>query len=118
MKQENINQNVYTVPAADIYEYNEGFTLELEVPGVAKDDLELMIENDTLTINGKMDVTAYSDATITHREYKTHDYKRSFKISDEIEKIGVDAKLEDGVLTVHLKKKEEAKPKQIEIKVH
>lgn len=105
-------------PAVNIHENNDGFHLELNVPGISKEDLKLNVEKGLLTISfEKKESTEDSNYKTLRREFSLKSFKRSFTLSDNINLDGVQAKYENGVLSVFLPKKEELKiqPKQISI---
>ncbi len=102
-------------PPVDIFETSEGLTVIADLPGVQKEDVQIQIENDVLTIKGipKSNLTA----DITYREFELYPYFRQFQLSDKVDQEKVKAEMKNGVLIIHLPKKEEAKPKQISVTV-
>lgn len=103
------------VPPVDIYEEEHAYTLKADLPGIAKESLDISLDNRELTITGKC---AQNTAESSYAEFSVNDYKRSFTIDDDIDAKGITASLENGVLTLTLPKSEKAKPRQIEIIVH
>ena len=102
----------YLTPLANILETQDGYVLEAEMPGVAKDGLEVTVENGQLTILGRR--AAYAGAgTTLYRETRGSDYRRVFEIDASIDAAKIGAKLEQGVLTLHLPKSEAVKPRRI-----
>ncbi|MCG8552109.1 MAG: Hsp20/alpha crystallin family protein [Desulfobacterales bacterium] len=101
-------------PSVDIYENENEILLFADMPGVHKDDVTVNIENGKLSIFGvrRLDRQGAS----TWEEFVDVEYVRSFSIPQAINVEDVEAKLKDGVLTLHLPKSEAAKPRQIEIK--
>lgn len=108
----------YTVPVADICESADGYILRLEMPGVAKENLQITLDNNELEISGKVEAPAFGNEELRLSEYALHDYYRTFRVGNDIDRNRVEAALENGVLTVQVHKHEEAKPKRIEISVH
>jgi HSP20 family protein len=103
------------VPVADIFETDEALTLELEMPGVAKDRVEVRVENDVLTIEGRIDFGAYENLRPLYTEYNVGNYARTFQLSSKIDQDGISAALKDGVMTLVLPKVERAKPRKIQV---
>ena len=105
----------YYVPAADIFETEEALTLMLEMPGVAKNNVDVEIENDVLRVEAKIDFSAYKDTEPVYTEYNVGHYARAFTLSDKIDRENISADLEDGVLTLTLPKAKEALPRRIAV---
>lgn len=104
------------VPSVDIYETDNEYVLKADMPGVPKENIEITFNNNELEINGKIDEVYTSSDNLTYREFTLCNYNRKFLVSDKINAEAINASLENGVLTVTLPKREEAKPKKIEIK--
>ncbi|WP_020585609.1 Hsp20/alpha crystallin family protein [Desulfobacter curvatus] len=100
-------------PSVDIYENENEILLFADMPGVHKDDITVNIENGKLSISGirRLDHRGVSN----WEEFVDVEYVRSFSIPQTINVEDVEAKLKDGVLTLHLPKSEAAKPRLIEI---
>jgi HSP20 family protein len=103
------------VPVTDIFETDQALTLKLEMPGVAKDRVEVRVENDVLTIEGRIDFGAYENLRPLYTEYNVGNYARTFQLSSKIEQDRISAALKDGVMTLVLPKIERAKPRKIEV---
>ncbi|MBN2791598.1 MAG: Hsp20/alpha crystallin family protein [Desulfuromonadales bacterium] len=101
-------------PAVDIFESDDSLTLMADMPGVAKEDLNINLEKGILTINGE--VKLERPGKIILREFMPSAYYRQFKLSEHIDAEKSTAELVNGVLTLHIPKAESAKPKKIEIK--
>jgi len=99
-------------PAVDTYETADEYVLKADMPGVHKDNLEIIIEEDTLTIKGKVENLA---ERVTYSEYKPYPYLRSFKLGNDINREKIKAVIDQGVLTLTLPKAEKVKPRKIEI---
>ena len=106
----------YYVPNTDIYETDEALTLVMEVPGVEKKDLSVQLENNVLRVEGRIDFSKYEGLEPVYSEYNVGHYARSFSLSDRIDQDGIRAELNDGVLTLTLRKAKEALPRRIAIK--
>jgi len=101
-------------PPASVSESGEGYLLELEMPGVSKDGLEISIENNELSITGRRSNPPI-DGTLVHRESRSHDYRRSFEIDPSINREKISARISQGVVTLTLPKAEEVKPRKISV---
>jgi HSP20 family protein len=104
------------VPAVDIYEDVHKVVVKIEVPGVKQEDLDVRLENQTLTIKGERKFESEEKEENFHRiERRYGSFVRSFAVPQTVDTDGVTAKYDAGVLTVALNKKAEAKPKQVKI---
>ncbi|MCK9296269.1 MAG: Hsp20/alpha crystallin family protein [Desulfobulbaceae bacterium] len=101
-------------PEVDIYEDNDEILLNAELPGVAKEDVTVNVDNGKLTITGIRKMFAAGAAKWA--EFGDVEYRRIFSVPQTIDVAKVNAELRDGVLRLHLPKSETAKPRQIEIK--
>jgi len=102
-------------PPADIYETPEGLVLNADLPGVSKENLEVRVDDEVLTIQAKAGHVAPGEAI--YREYELNGFFRQFDLGEEIDREKVRAELKNGVLTLQLPRAEKAKPRQIEVKV-
>jgi HSP20 family protein len=106
------------VPAVDIYEDAQKVMLKLEVPGIDQKDLDVRIENHTLTVKGERNFDAEEKEQNFHRiERRYGSFFRAFTLPTSVDTENVAASYNAGVLKLELKKKPEAQPKQIQIKV-
>jgi HSP20 family protein len=106
------------VPAVDIYEDPQKVTLKLEVPGVDEKDLDIRVENNTLTVKGERKFDKEEKEENFHRiERRYGSFYRAFTLPSTVDTENVQAGYNAGVLKVELKKKAEAQPKQIKINV-
>lgn len=108
------NRECAIIPAVDIIENKDEYTLYADMPGVAKENLDISIENMELTISGKIEDAGSEKPS--YREFELGNYKRKFLLNQEIDSEKISASLDRGVLTLALPKREAAKPRQIEIK--
>jgi HSP20 family protein len=100
----------------DVYEDAEKLVLKLEVPGVKPEDLDIRLENQTLTIKGERRFESNEKAENFHRiERRFGSFVRSFTLPQTVDSESVSAAADAGVLTVTLSKKAEAQPKQIQV---
>ena len=105
-------------PAVDIHEDKENFYFDVEAPGLDKKDFNISITNNVLTIKGERKLEEKKEGKNYYRlERSFGQFLRSFELPDTANDNKVDAEYKDGILKVKLAKKEEAKPKQIEVKV-
>jgi len=104
------------VPAADIFETEEALTVVLEMPGVARDNVDIQIEDDVLRVTGKIDLSSYQGLEPVYTEYNVGHYARGFSLSSKVDREGIAARLEDGVLTLTLPKAKESRPRKIAVR--
>jgi HSP20 family protein len=104
----------YLTPVANILETTDGYLLEAEMPGVARDGIDVTVENGELVILGRR---ADKDlpGTALYRESRALDYRRVFDLDPSIDAGKITAKMEQGILTVTLPKAEEVKPRRIQV---
>jgi len=106
------------IPAVDVYEDAQKLVLKLEVPGISREDLDIRVEGRTLTVKGERKFEAEEKEENFHRiERRYGSFVRSFTLPATVNTDEVNATSQDGVLSISLSKKPEAKPKQIEVKV-
>jgi HSP20 family protein len=106
------------VPAVDIYEDEKKVVLKLEVPGIDQKDLDVRVENHTLTVKGERKFEAEEKEENFHRiERRYGSFFRAFTLPSSVDTENVAASYNAGVLKLELAKKAEAQPKQIQIKV-
>lgn len=112
---ETTRSGVTFTPAVDIFETETAITLLADMPGVASDDLNIDLRENTLTLEG--DVASLEDAeeTVILREYPVGKYFRQFTLSEVIDQEKIDANLKDGVLRLNLPKVEKATPRKITV---
>jgi HSP20 family molecular chaperone IbpA len=103
------------MPTTDIYEANDALTVILEMPGVDKGNVDINVEADVLSIEGRLDFSKYEGMQPVYTEYNVGNYRRSFSLSNKIDQAKISAEMKDGVLTVTLPKAEEARPRKITI---
>ncbi len=106
------------VPAVDIYEDAQKVVLKLEVPGIDEKDLDIRVENNTLTVKGERKFEKEEKEENFHRiERRYGSFFRAFTLPSTVNTESVQASYNAGVLKLELAKKPEAQPKQIKINV-
>lgn len=105
---------VYT-PRFDIYEKEDELVLWGDLPGVQPNDLDIRFENGQLSIHAKV-AQRQENVRYLLTEYGVGEFERSFTVGEAIDSSKIEAELHDGVLTLHLPKTEESKPRRIEVK--
>ena len=114
-KQEGTVPGRIFVAVADIFETDQALTVVLEMPGVNKDSVDVRVENDLLSVEGRVDFSNYAGLQPVYTEYNVGNYARSFQLSSKIEQDAISAELKDGVMTLVLPKAERAKPRKIKV---
>jgi len=104
----------FIAPAATVLENPDGYTLEVEMPGVSKENLEMCVENNELTILGRRSAPSV-EGTLIHRETRPENFRRSFELDPSIDAGKISAKIEQGVVTLTLPKAEQVKPRKIAV---
>jgi HSP20 family protein len=104
----------FIAPIATVLENTDGYTLEVEMPGVGKENLDMWVENNELTIVGRRSPLAV-EGTLLHRESRSENFRRSFELDPSIDANKISAKIEQGVVTLTLPKAEEVKPRKIAV---
>jgi HSP20 family protein len=108
------HEGVFFTPAVDIYETDNELVLVADMPGVDSDDLDIDLDDDTLSIVGKVKLNQPSGDRLLS-EYRMGNYFRNFCISDIVSRDSISAVLTDGVLTLTLPKSPKAVPRKIPI---
>jgi HSP20 family molecular chaperone IbpA len=103
------------LPTVDIYEAEDALTVVLEMPGVARNNIDVNVDNGVLMIEGKIDFSKYEDLQPVYSEYNIGPFRRSFRISSRIDQDKIKAEVRDGVISLTLPKAEQAKPRRIEV---
>jgi HSP20 family molecular chaperone IbpA len=104
-------------PPIDIFETDAGLVLHADLPGVGADDLELQVQDNKLTLFGRVAPPAPENARLIHQEYRVSDFLRSFILSDEVDHERIEAKLNNGVLEVTLPRAAKAEPRRIQVRI-
>jgi HSP20 family protein len=105
-------------PAVDIYEQGSDIVLKAELPGVEPKEVDIRLENNVLTLRGQRKLENEVKKESYHRVERSYgSFSRSFTLPSVVDQGGIKAEFKDGMLKVVLPKREEAKPKQVEISV-
>jgi len=103
-------------PAVDVREEPEEYRIQADVPGIDPKDLEITLDNGTLTIRGQRQEEKQSDHDgFRHVERSYGSFVRRFSLPDAASEEDVQARVNNGVLTLHIKKKEQSRPRRIEV---
>lgn len=104
------------VPPVDIIEDTDAITLRADLPGVRKENLSIGVDGDSLTIEGSVDLGETRTLQSVYAEVRTPQYKRTFVLGRDLDSENISANLEHGVLTLRVPKREQAKPRRIEVR--
>lgn len=104
-------------PALDLYQNNDNLVAVIELPGMRKEDIEISLHDDTLTIGGERKRENAEGEKAERSERYVGTFRRSITLPTRVDANKVNATYKDGVLTVTLAKAEEAKPKQIQVNI-
>jgi len=111
---ERAQREQFVAPVSSLLEDGDGYTLQVEMPGVSKEGLEISVENNELTILGRRSLPTV-DGTLIHRESRTDNFRRSFELDPSIDTAKISAKIDQGVVTLTLPKAEQVKPRKITV---
>lgn len=103
-------ERMKTMPAVNVKENPDNYTVSLAAPGLKKDDFKIDVEGNMLTIScEKEEKGEEKDEKYTRKEYNYFSFSRSFTLPDDVKQDAIDARYEDGVLNIKLPRLEEAK---------
>jgi HSP20 family molecular chaperone IbpA len=103
-------------PAVDIFEDAGGITLLADMPGVSRDRLEVNLDGDNLSIEGRVELDAPAEMRALWAEVSVPRFRRTFTLSRELDPARIEANLKDGVLTLRVPKQAHAQPRRIDVK--
>jgi HSP20 family protein len=107
------------LPAIDVVEEKDNYLVKVELPGLTKEDVNVSLQDNYLAIRGEKKHEAETkEANFYRRERAYGAFSRTIELPTRVDAGKIDAQFKDGVLSVKLPKTEEAKPKQIEVKVN
>jgi len=102
-------------PVVSVKPENDGFTVEAALPGVTDGDVEVTIENDTLTLRGKRNADAPEGYEVRHKERATRTFQRKLVLGSKVDAEAISASMKHGILTLKLPKAKEARPRRIAV---
>ncbi|HDR9587030.1 TPA: Hsp20/alpha crystallin family protein [Burkholderia stabilis] len=102
-------------PAVDIVEDARGVTLLADLPGVPRENLDVKVHDNTLTIEADTRIDTPADLRVRHAEARAPRYARTFVLSPDLDTSKIDANLRDGVLTLTIPRREETRPRRIDV---
>ncbi len=105
------------VPPVDIIEDENGITVKADLPGVSKENLSIRVDGDQLTVEGAVHLGESQNLEGVYVEIRAAQYRRTFVLSRDLETDKIDAAMKNGVLTLTMPKREQAKPRRIAVKV-
>ena len=107
------------MPSADVYETEDAYVFEFELPGFKKDDVKVKVEDNVLTVSSEVKEEKKEEKDknyhIVERRYGA--FKRQFSLPENVDVEKIDAKFENGVLELKVQKKEEEKKKAIDVQI-
>jgi HSP20 family molecular chaperone IbpA len=109
---------IQLMPPVDVFEDNTGITLYADLPGVPKDQLELNVEGDLLSIEGTVSIAMPEAMHASYAEVSSSRYRRVFTLSKELDPGKISAEFSQGVLKLRIPKAEHAQPRRIEVKAN
>jgi HSP20 family protein len=104
----------FVAPPASVIEAGVGYTLEVEMPGVNKDGLDVSVENNELTIIGRRSLPVV-EGTLIHHESRPENFRRTFELDPSIDANKINARIEQGLATLTLPKAEHVRPRKITV---
>ncbi|RJQ66390.1 MAG: Hsp20/alpha crystallin family protein [Desulfobacteraceae bacterium] len=105
-------------PLVDIFEEDEGIVMQVDLPGVKKEDVSVEVKNNLLLIQGQRQIeTGVSDDRYFRRERSCGSFQRSFSLRSAVSPDSIQASFKNGVLTIRIPKPEEERPKKISVSV-
>jgi HSP20 family molecular chaperone IbpA len=104
------------VPPVDIVEDAEGIVVTADLPGVAKEDVSISVEADTLTLEGVVKLGEAPTMQPVYAEIGVSHFRRSFVLARDLDTSRIEAEMKHGVLRVRVPKQEQAKPRRIEVR--
>lgn len=113
--QEQTVEGDFYLPATDIYETADALTVVMDVPGVDRDNIDVDLDKNRLTVTARIGVERYSELQPAYTEYNVGHFTRSFQLSSVVDQGKINARVADGVLTLTLPKVEEATPRRIKV---
>lgn len=104
-------------PSLDVVEQDDEFAVTVDLPGVSEKDIDITVANNVLTIRGEKSEEQEEDGRYYRKETWSGTFQRTVSLPNTVDADKVEASMKNGVLTVHLPKREEAKPRRISVNV-
>lgn len=108
-------QSLTRTPAVDVEETSHGITMWLDVPGVTRDKLEIEVHDNNLRIQGDATVPTPEKLELRYAEIRESRFVRNFTLGSDLDTANIEANLQDGVLKLTIPRREEARPRRIEV---
>ena len=113
-RRNNFSPTNATLPKVNVKEDEDSFTIEVAAPGMEKEDFDVQLDHNRLTISSQKETEKSEEAEkYTKREFAYHSFQRSFTLPDSANGEKIDAKYNNGILTLSIPKRDEAKPKPV-----
>jgi HSP20 family molecular chaperone IbpA len=111
------SQQPHTIPPVDVFEDESAITLLADLPGVARDQLQVRVDGDNLVLEATAGTSGPENMELVYGEARIPRFRRQFTLSRELDTARIAAELRDGVLRLTIPKAEEAKPRRIQVQV-
>ncbi|MCO5397932.1 Hsp20/alpha crystallin family protein [Ralstonia soli] len=108
-------RQTHLAPPVDIFENRQAITLFADLPGVPREKLDVRVQDGTLTVDAELMVPTPTGLRLQHGEVRHPHFSRTFVLSPDFDASRIDAQLRDGVLKLTIPRREEAKPRRIEV---
>lgn len=102
-------------PLTDIFETSDSLTVVMEVPGVDREQIDIQLDKDLLTVTARIGLERYGQLEPVYTEYEIGHFTRSFQLSNAVDRDKIEASVKDGVLTLSMPKVKEAVPRRITV---
>ena len=113
---EQATRRITLTPAVDIYEDAQGVTLWADLPGVTKDKLDVKVHDSSLSIEAEAVVPTPANLRLQHAEVRQPHFARTFTLSPDFDTSKIEANLQDGVLKLTIPRRDEARPRRVEVR--
>ena len=109
-------RRITLVPAVDIYEDSQVVTLWADLPGVTRDKLDVKVHDNSLSIEAEATVPTPANLRLQHAEVREPHFARTFTLSPDFDTSRIEASLQDGVLKLTIPRRDEARPRRVEVR--
>lgn len=103
-------------PYVDIFEDDDGVTLQADLPGVTREGLSIEVEGETLRLQGEVKTEERSDWHSLHTEVVSTHYQREFTLGSELNSEAIEASMKNGVLNLRIPRRQHSKPRRVEVR--